>query len=389
MVLNGLKLAGHEGAFSIGIDGALISFVSKTPFAEFDDRLQLNFENALAFPGLINSHDHLDFNLFTQLGDKTYANYVEWGDYIHQNHKQEIDKVLAVPIALRVKWGIYKNLLCGVTTVVDHGIKHNVGEAPITVYNNCQSLHSVRLERNWKTSLNNPLKINIPAVVHIGEGIDQASEKEVSELIKWNILHRDLIGIHGVSMSPEQAQHFKALVWCPATNYFLLNKTARVNTLLSHTAILFGTDSTLTANWDIWDHIRLARKTGLLSDEELYLSLTNKAADVWKTNGGQLSEGKDADVVIVRPNPTASFFDVKAEDILLVIHQGNVRLFDGELYHQLSDIHRDNYSYVNVNGSNKYVQGNLGALISEIKQYNPTANFPVKVELPQMVKAKL
>ena len=36
----------------------------------------IKFHNAIVFPGLINSHEHLDFNLFPQLGNKVYKNYV-------------------------------------------------------------------------------------------------------------------------------------------------------------------------------------------------------------------------------------------------------------------------------------------------------------------------
>jgi len=379
MVLKDVKQMGQNGVFNIGIDSAQISFISNTPFAEFDDRMQLNLDGCLAIPGLINSHDHLDFNLFPQLGSNTYANYVEWGEYIHQNHKEQIDRVLAVPVALRAKWGIYKNLLCGVTTVIDHGIKRDVGEELITVHDHCQSLHSIRLERNWKSRLNNPLKLNIPVTIHIGEGTDQDSAYEADELIRWNILQRDLVGIHGVAMNMKQAKYFKALVWCPETNYFLLNKTAPVNQLKNNTAILFGTDSTLTGNWDIWDHIRMARKTRLLTDEELYQSLTSNPAATWKTNGGQLAENKSADIVVVKPYVT-SFFDIAPEDILLVIHHGNIRLFDESLSSQLTRLDHDAYSKIELNGTFKYVQGDITGLIHQVHQYYPEAKLPVTVE---------
>jgi cytosine/adenosine deaminase-related metal-dependent hydrolase len=387
MVLSGVKLVDGEGVFSIGIEGTQISFVSGSPFAEFDDRLQLSFQNALAFPGLINSHDHLDFNLFPQLGYKSYSNYVDWGEHIHQHYKAEIDKVLSIPVALRAKWGVYKNLICGVTTVVDHGLKHDTGEPLLTIHSNCQSLHSVRLEKNWKSRLNNPMRLSTPAVIHIGEGTDEASHHEIDELIRWNILQRELVGIHGVAMSPEQAKHFKALVWCPQTNYFLLNKTAPVNQLKNNTTVLFGTDSTLTGNWDIWDHMRMARKTALLTDEELYRSVTINAANIWKLNSGRLTEGNNADVVVVKQtgNGLDSFFNVKPEDILLVIHEGNIRLFDEELLPQLTRINNDAFSKFEINGSHKYIQGDLPALIDQIQHYHPEAAIPVRTNQPLTV----
>ena len=44
----------------------------------------------LHFPGLINSHDHLDFNLFPQTGNRIYNNYTEWGRDIHEQNKEAI-----------------------------------------------------------------------------------------------------------------------------------------------------------------------------------------------------------------------------------------------------------------------------------------------------------
>lgn len=115
---------GYKGVLNIQTRGKLISEVSDSLNGFAGDH-EIIFANAMALPGLINSHDHLDFNLFPQLGDQIYSNYVEWGETIHLHHKEQINKVLKVPAALRAQWGIYKNLLCGVTTVVDHG-KSNI-----------------------------------------------------------------------------------------------------------------------------------------------------------------------------------------------------------------------------------------------------------------------
>src|SRR6185437_2233109 len=229
------------------------------------DEPSLTFENALVFPGLINSHDHLDFNCFPRLGHHHYLNYVEWGKDIHQVDKEVIDKVLHIPQDLRVNWGIYKNLLNGITTVVNHGPYLDVKDSPIHVFQDCNVLHSVRLEKAWILKLNRPGFQKLPFVVHIGEGTDEASHNEIQKLLHWNLFNRELIGIHGVAMDTEQAKSFKALVWCPDSNRFLLGKTADVKNLKNSTKLVFGTDSTVSANWNIWEQIRVARDYNMVS----------------------------------------------------------------------------------------------------------------------------
>lgn len=375
MVLGNVRLIDNDALVSIGIKGGKIATLS----AQKEDGHRFTFSNAVAFPGLINSHDHLDFNLFPQLGNKIYDNYIEWGDYIQDNYKDEINAVLAIPKNLRAQWGIYKNLICGITTVVNHGADLAIDDPLIRVFNRCQNLHSVAREKYWRLRLNNPLKAKIPAVIHIGEGTDISAFTEINELIRWTLLDRDVVGIHGVAMKPSQAVSFKALVWCPDSNFFLLNKTAHVDQLKKHTQILFGTDSTLSAGWDVWDHLRLAQKTNMLTDEELYDSLTVNPAKVWKLNCGKIAPGKNADIVVAKRKD--SFCSTQPEDILMVIHQGNIRLFDETLYEQVFEngIATAAYSKIYVGDSCKYVQGDLPGLMEQIKQYQPKARFPVGV----------
>ncbi|WP_448701630.1 amidohydrolase family protein [Mucilaginibacter sp. AW1-3] len=377
MVLSGVKLVDSEQAVTIGIaDGRITGLSPKA-----DNGPQFTFSNAVAFPGLINSHDHLDFNLFPQLGNKLYSNYVEWSEYIHNNYKTEIEAVLNIPKELRTQWGIYKNLLCGITTVVNHGAQLQINDPLITVFDRCQNLHSVALEDNWRLRLNNPLKVRMPAVIHVGEGSDISAFTEINELIRWTLLNRDLIGIHGVAMKPSQAVSFKALVWCPQSNYYLLNKTADIGTLKMATDILFGTDSTLTSTWDLWDHIRMAQTTGMMNDNELYDTLTDNPAKAWKLNCGKIAAGKDADIVISKDK--GGFCATRPADILMVIHQGNIRLFDEELYEQVSAAHIDTsgYSRIVIGNSCKYVQGDLPGLMEQIKQYQADVQFPVSTHI--------
>jgi len=327
-------------------------------------RHTLNFSNAIAFPGLVNHHDHLDFNLFPRLGNRIYNNYTEWGGDIHSSNKDEIARVLKVPLQLRTQWGIYKNLLAGVTTVVNHGGKLDIPDPLITVIQDSEALHSVKFEKYWKIKLALPQRRKV--TIHLGEGIDALAHSEIDQFIKWNIFKRKTVAIHGVAMTPDQAAHFDALVWCPESNFFLLNQTAQIDKLKSKIKILFGTDSTLTAPWSIWDHLRTARKTKMLSDLEIFSTVTNNDAP-----GSWVIAKKKRDIYL------EAFYEINPSDILLVIHNHQVRLFDESLLAQLEDapFPLGNFKKIYLDGC-KYVQGNITGLIDDIRKYLPQANFP-------------
>lgn len=375
----------NEGAKDIFVDKGLIHFTA-TGAETTEAGQHLHFENCIAFPGLINSHDHLDFDLFPRLGNRTYNDYVEWGNDIHAVNKPAINEVLQVPRHLRVKWGVYKNLVAGVTTVVHHGhyVDH-MPEAPIRVFQDCNMLHSIQLEKRWRLKLNNPFTDKRLWVVHIGEGTNAMAHKEIDGLIRWNILGRKLVGIHGIALDARQARSLEALVWCPDSNFFLIGATANIGQLKSVTKIVFGTDSTVSASWNIWEQLRLARKTGLLTDVELFHSVTTVPADLWNIkNTGALKAGMYADIVVAKQKGAEgrldAFFRLDPEDIQLVLKQGRIVLFDKQLLSQLdfNDNQMKGYSQIMLNDACKYVVGDLPALIKDIHGYAPGLQLPVE-----------
>jgi cytosine/adenosine deaminase-related metal-dependent hydrolase len=387
MHLTGVHIPGQLGLRDIQIVGEEISSVNdRTKDSFMPQENVLHFKNVIAFPGLVNSHDHLDFDLFPRLGNRRYNSYREWGSDIHQQNKKKIEQVLRVPKHLRIQWGIYKNLLNGFTSVFHHGKKTEAGRDLLSVEQGPLSLHSVAGEKGWRLKMNDPFKRNRPIVVHTGEGTDDTSHSEIEQLIRWNILKKKVIGVHGVAMDTGQAEHFKALVWCPDSNYFLLGKTAPVRDLKKKTRILFGTDSTLTASWNAWEQLRLARSLCMLSDQELFEAVSCEAAKIWSLKRSAcIKKSEQADIVVASKKPGGdpwdAFYALNPEDILLVLHKGDIVYFDGSLYPQILALYlpMDSYFKFSVNGVEKFVKGNLPALVHEIRTYDPGIQFPVNV----------
>ncbi|MDI3320560.1 amidohydrolase family protein [Pinibacter soli] len=384
MLLRNVHIANQSEASDIQLCGDKIVSVFEAD-NDAAEETAISFNNAVAIPGLINSHDHLDFNLFPQFGDIKYDNYQEWAVHIHSVYKKEIGEVLQIPQALRAKWGLYKNLLCGVTTVVDHGVEHSFEQPVIEVFQHCQSLHSVAFEKNWRMKLNNISNIQKPVVIHVGEGIDASAYDEIKTLLNSNYIKRKIIAVHGIAMTSTNATKFKALVWCPASNYFMFGQTADVGHIKRFTPVLFGSDSTLTSSWDIWQHINAARKDGSLTDKELFESLTTTPAEIWKMkDAGKIEKNRQADIVIADKKNNEGWdavLSILPEAILLVMKKGEIQLFDERLLHQLCEqnIFFSDFKPISINGVIKYVRGNIHQLINNIRSYHSEAIIPVEI----------
>ena len=387
MLLQHLYIIGQHEPKNIKISEAKIQATTPTEIQLKQDNgeQRIEFDKAIAFPGLINSHDHLEFNLFPQLGNTIYNNYLDWGADIHKQNKETIERVLKIPEHLRVEWGILKNLLNGFTTVVHHGKYFNIKNPLIHIFQQCYSLHSVRLEKNWKFKLNKLFVRDQPYVIHVGEGTDKDSFEEINQLIRWNYFKRRLIAVHGVSMSVQQARSFDALIWCPDSNFFLLNTTAKIDQLKKEITILFGTDSTVSANWNVWEQIRLAQKTKMLTDVELFNSLTKGPAKTWNLSGsGVINEGANADIIVAnmkdQNDPMKSFFHLNPENILLIVKKGEIIYFDESLNSQLIEgSNNKEFQKLFINNKGKYVKANLIELVKQIKKYDPEIKLPVEI----------
>src|SRR6202012_3433286 len=109
---------------------------------------------------------------------------------------------------------------------------------------------------------------------------------------------------------------------------------------------------------------------------ELFNMLGITASNSWgMPTCGLLAKDYYADIVIAKRKHSIkkmdAFFALNPEDILMVIHKGNIRLFDEDLYEQLKDknVPLNNFYKISIKGRNKYVYGNLPRLIESIRSY--------------------
>ncbi|HEU0063688.1 MAG TPA: hypothetical protein VFQ58_01610, partial [Flavisolibacter sp.] len=63
MILKNIAVFPGKIALDIHLKGSTIEAIGQFSYSNED----INLEGTVALPGLINSHDHLDFNLFNQI----------------------------------------------------------------------------------------------------------------------------------------------------------------------------------------------------------------------------------------------------------------------------------------------------------------------------------
>ena len=290
------------------------------PHGGFD--LVLEFPDADVAPGLINAHDHLHRNHYGRLGRPPYASAYAWAADIQVCDADPIAEGRARPRREALLEGAWKNLFCGVTTVVHH----DPWEAD---FDDGFPLKVVRVKSADSLGMAadlDGLGDGEPFCLHLAEGADARAAGEVGELAGLGLLGPDLIAVHGVGMDQGAVARFRAsgaaLVWCPTSNRFLFGRTAPDALLAEGTDVLLGSDSRLTGDGDLLDEIRCARALGALSDDRLAGAVGAVAARRFGLPEPSLEPGSPADLIVVQKR----LLEAGAGDVRLVLAAGTPRV---------------------------------------------------------------
>jgi cytosine/adenosine deaminase-related metal-dependent hydrolase len=281
-------------------------------------------------PGLINAHDHLHRNHFGRLGAPPYANAYAWGRDIHEHRASEIAAGRAVPRREALLRGAWKNLRAGVTTVVHHDDWEPDFERgfPIRVAR-VRTAHSLGFERDFaRAAAPDPTDPRQPLCVHLAEGVDARSADEVRDLDRLGYLDARLLAVHVVGADADGIRRLRAsgaaVVWCPTSNAFLLGRTAPAELLAPGIDVLVGSDSLLSADGDLLDELRAARRIGHLDDARLLDAVGATAARRLRLPTPMLDVGAPADLAVFR----RPVLEATADDVALVMVGGEIRVAD-------------------------------------------------------------
>ncbi len=295
----------------------------------------LDLTGHVVLPGLINAHDHLEFNLFPQLGRGPYRNAGEWSRDIYHPDRSPIREQLRVPKPVRLWWGALKNLLSGVTTVCHHNpYEHEVfgADFPVRVVRRFAWAHSIEFEPRLAARFRKA-PASYPFLVHCAEGTDTASHHEVQALDRLGALDRRTVIVHGVGISAASlalmCMRRASLVWCPTSNLAMFGRTVSRAVLRSGIPMALATDSALSAPVDLLDELAVARD--YLPPGRLYEMVTTGAARILRLASAQTR----GDWIAVRSQARSATQALLDGAVALVVVAGRIRLISPDLASQL------------------------------------------------------
>jgi cytosine/adenosine deaminase-related metal-dependent hydrolase len=331
--------------------------------------------NGIVFPGLIDTHNHILFDVFDETDwapSKLYTNHNQWPNEARYgamvDAKQYLNGESGSPVSIGCemeKYGEVKALIAGTTSVVGAANPANrecYGSLARTIDQTANDLGSDRVQvatlfpspsaadavcRNLQVGTTDAY------LIHIAEGVDASALREFAKLgtvttvdgclysPKTTVVHGTALG--EAELSAMAANHM-SLVWSPRSNVFLygggadLTRTANVPLALSKGInVALAPDWSIGGSQDLLDELRFADQVDnavwgdVLTPQALARMVTVNAAHALGLDAtlGSLAVGKKADLTVIagdRARPFDALLSATPSKVQLVL-VGGVALY--------------------------------------------------------------
>lgn len=363
--------------------------------SEYDTKADVSLlltSDTVAIPGMINAHDHLLGSYWPRVGEGPHLTWKTWDDMLKSSDLYK--ERSRIPNFYLYLIGAYKNLISGVTTVMDH-IPHHVNKEfiprlPIKVVENYTLAHEVSsYDLKWGDGVEvehrRAVENNWPFVTHIEEGFDEESMRGVEYLEKMGALTEHTVMVHGLALSDEDldkiAKAGAHLVTCPISNYFMFKTIARIKQWFQkgiNTSL--GTDSPMSGGMNILEEmkfLKMAYKSKYnedISDKTILYMITKNPAKAFRIDDkvGYIKPNYFADITILKMkgDPFSSVVNSWFNDIELVFINGIPRYgfyYYKDLFDKFSNV--VDYSKVIIDGKERLIVGALEEIMKTVWEF--------------------
>jgi hypothetical protein len=319
----------------------------------------ISVTDAYIFPGFIDAHNHVAYNVFPKWQPpRLYSNRGQWqSSKAYKEFKAPYNDLKKTVLCEMVKYGEVKALISGVTTIqgtapdnacfrtlVRNAENQNeLGTSSYHIRTYILDISAFEGSVDWGKTKS--------FVVHLSEGIDEKSRGEFGILKQKKLLSSGTAVIHGTAFGePEFKAMGKAgakLIWSPQSNLVLYGKTTNIGLARKHNVpISLGVDWNATGSDSIFDELRVASSVNreqhdsVIPDSEWLGMITVNPAKALAldTHIGRLAPGMKADITIVRNrnrDPSRSLLENRLEDVQMVWVGGDVLYGDQEALEKL------------------------------------------------------
>jgi cytosine/adenosine deaminase-related metal-dependent hydrolase len=349
---------------------------------------------SFVYPGLINSHDHLQGNYLPRVGPPPGGFYLTWLPW-DNDLKASATFIERSRLSRENLYHLsaYKNLFSGVVTVNDHfpqALNRDILPAlpirAILSYSLAHEASSYDLkwgdgikEEHQKAAAN-----GWPFITHLAEGFDKESMEAVDTLERLGVLDRYCLLVHCIGFSDGDIKKAAAagasVSWCAASNMLMFNVTCKIRKFLkAGINVAIGTDSSATGSYNLFEEMRYDRELfrGLYGEElpakTIFEMVTVNAARAFKMQDctGALEEGKLADILVLKGNrddPYENLLAAEMKDIELLIRAGKPVYGEFRFLELLGGKLPGGYSRITVAGRPMFVLGDPAGLYLEVRK---------------------